>query len=80
MRNNKPITDAYVGMRIKIALPTTWCEVHSDSPYQWLKGKVIEMPNENTIVINIWSKRVGRINRMMCFKKDGVFQNIIRQK
>lgn len=40
MRNNKEITEGYVGMKIKIALPTSWCQVKSNSPIQWLKGVV----------------------------------------
>lgn len=81
MRNNKEIENAYVGMRIKIALPTSWCQVHSDSPYQWLKGKVIEIPNENCIIVSIYSKIVGRIDRMMCFKnkETSKFDKIIKQ-
>jgi hypothetical protein len=80
MRNNKNITEPKIGMRIKMALPTTWCQVHSDSPYQWLKGKIIEIPNENCIIVHIWSKRVGRIDRMQCSRKDGEYQKIIKQK
>ena len=82
MRNNRLITEPFVRMRIKIALPTTWCQMHSDSPYQWLKGRIIEMPNADTIVVSIWSRRVGRIDRMMCFrdKASGAFSRIIRQK
>jgi hypothetical protein len=79
MRNNKSITNPKLGMRIKIALPTSWCQVHNDSPYCWLKGKIIEIPNDKTIVISIWSKKVGKIERMMCFKRDGIFQKIIKQ-
>lgn len=78
MKNNKSITKPYVGMRIKVCLPTVWCQVHSDSPYQWLKGYIREVPNENTITISIKSKKVGRIERMMCFRdKNGMFNRII---
>lgn len=81
MRNNKEITEPYVGMRIKIALPTSWCQVRSASPMQWLKGRIIEIPNEKTIVVSIWSRRVGRIPRMMCFRKEnGAFDHIIKTK
>lgn len=80
MRNNKSITDSFIGMKIKIRLPTSWCQVISNSPYQWLKGKVIEIPNNNTIIVNVKSKAVGRIERMMCFRKDGVFPKIIELK
>lgn len=88
MKNNKNITDPYVGMKIKICLPTNWCQVDSLSPYQWLKGKIIEIPlNRETgepykdaIVISIWSKKVGRINRMMCFRqKNCEFNRVIQQ-
>lgn len=82
MRNNKEIENPYVGMRIKMALPTRWCEVHSDSPYQWLKGKIIEVSNSgNSIVVSVYSKRVGKIDRMMCFrnKKTNKFDKIIKQ-
>ena len=80
MRNNREIENPYVGMRIKMALPTSWCQVHSDSPYQWLKGKIIEVSN-NSIVVSIYSKKVGRIGRMMCFrnKETGRFDKIIKQ-
>ena len=37
MKNNKEISTPFIGMRIKMALPTYWCQVISDSPYQWLK-------------------------------------------
>lgn len=88
MRNNKEITEGYVGMKIKIALPTSWCQVKSNSPIQWLKGKVIEIPInkqtgkpcDNAIVVSIWSKKVGRIERMLCFKKeDGKYDHIVKQ-
>ena len=80
MRNNIPIKEPYVGMRIKVKLPTMWCQIHSDSPYHLMKGKVIEMPNEKTIVISIWSKKCGKIDRMMCFKSlNGYFNNIFKQ-
>ena len=80
MRNNKYIMKPYVGMRIKIALPTRWCQVHSDSPYCWLKGKVIEV-KDDSIIIKAWSKRVGHIERMMCFKdkEKSCYNNIIKQ-
>lgn len=80
MRNNKEIKNPYVGMRIKIALPTSWCQVHSDSPYQWLKGKIIEVSN-NSITLSLYSKKVGRIEAMMCFrnKETGRFDKIIKQ-
>ena len=79
MKNNKDITEPYVGMRIKIALPTRWCEVIDDSPYQWLKGKIIEVPNQNTIVVSVKSKKVGRIDRMMCFRTNNKFLKVIKQ-
>lgn len=81
MRNNKSISNPVVGMRIKIALPTIWCQIYSDSLYHWMKGKIIKVPNNDTIVISIWSKKVGRINNMMCFrdKKTGNFNKIIKQ-
>jgi hypothetical protein len=89
MRNNKFITDGYVGMRIKIALPTSWCQVHSDSPMQWLKGKITKIPINrgtgkpcnNTIIVSVWSKKVGRLKNMLCFKQeDGTYDHIIKQK
>ena len=81
MRNNKEIKNPFIGMRIKMALPTYWCQVKSKSLYQWLKGKIIEMPNDNCIVVSIYSKKVGQIKRMMCFrnKKTGTFNKIIKQ-
>lgn len=80
MRNNKEIEYVYIGMRIKIALPTRWCKVHSDSPYQWLKGKVIEV-STNSIVVSVHSKKVGKIDRMVCFRnrKTNKFDKIIKQ-
>ncbi len=89
MRNNKSITDAYVGMKVKVALPTNWCQVKSDSPIQWLKGKVIEIPIDRrtgepcdfSIIVSVWSKKVGRISRLQCFKdEDGVYYKIIKQR
>ena len=86
MRNNKKITEAYVGMKIKIALPTSWCQVKSNSPIQWLKGKVIKVPinketgkpSDDAIIVSVWSKRVGKINRLLIFKKqNGEFDHII---
>lgn len=81
MRNNKEIDTPFIGMRIKMALPTYWCQVISDSPYQWLKGKIIEILNDNCIIVSIYSKKVGRIERMMCFrnKDTGKFDKIIKQ-
>ena len=81
MKNNKEINNPYVGMRIKIALPTKWCQVKSNSLYQWLKGKIIEIPTNNCIIVSIYSKKVGRIERMMCFrnKDTGKFDKIIKQ-
>lgn len=81
MRNNKEIDTPFIGMRIKMALPTYWCQVISDSPYQWLKGKIIEMVSDDCIVVSIYSKKVGRINRMMCFrdKDTNKFRKIIKQ-
>ena len=81
MRNNKEIKTPFVRMRIKMALPTCWCQVISNSPYQWLKGKIIEIPNDNCIIVSIYSKKVGRIKRMMCFrnKTTGTFNKIIKQ-
>ena len=51
MRNNKEISTPFIGMRIKMALPTFWCQIKSNSPYQWLKGKIIEIPNDNCIIV-----------------------------
>lgn len=81
MRNNKEIKTPFIRMRIKMALPTKWCQVRSHSPYQWLKGKIVEIPNDNCIVVSIYSKKVGRIKRMMCFrnKATGTFNKIIKQ-
>ncbi len=80
MKNKKDITEPYVGMRIKMALPTSYCEVPSKKPLQWLKGKVISMPNNNTIVVSIWSKKWKfRIDDMMCFRKNGKFIKIVEQ-
>ena len=81
MKNNKEIKTPFIGMRIKMALPTYWCQVISNSPYQWLKGKIIEFPNDNCIIVSIYSKKVGRIKRMMCFrnKDSGNFDKIIKQ-
>ena len=79
MRNNKSITDAYVGMRIKIRLPAVYCRVKTDSSYHWMKGYVKEVYNNEAIVVSIYSKKCGRINRMMCFKKNGKYNKIIKQ-
>lgn len=81
MKNNKEISTPFIGMRIKMALPTYWCQVISNSPYQWLKGKIIEIPNDDCIIVSIYSKKVGRIERMMCFrnKDTGNFDKIIQQ-
>ena len=46
MRNKKIITtdNAKLGMRIKVALPTIWCEVPDHhSPRVWMKGKIIDV-------------------------------------
>lgn len=90
MRNNKYITDFYVGMKIKIALPTSWCQVKSNSPIQWLKGKITSIPidkrtgepSKDAIIVSVWSKKVGRIDSMLCFrdKETGTFDHIIQQK
>lgn len=89
MRNNKCITEFYVGMKIKIALPTSWCQVKSDSPIQWLKGKITSIPTDkrtgepckDAIIVSVWSKKVGRIDNMLCFrdKETGAFDHIIKQ-
>ena len=90
MRNNKFIINPYVGMRIKIALPTSWCQVKDRSPIQWLKGKITSIPTDkrtgepckDAIIVSVWSKKVGRINNMLCFrdKETGTFDHIIKQK
>ena len=77
MRNNKEIQNPFVGMKIKIGLPTTWCQVYSRKQLQWLKGKVIEVCNPNTIVVSCKSKKVGKIDRLMCFRKKDTFFNKI---
>ena len=82
MRNRKNITNPKVGMRIKVRLPAGWCQIPSDSPYHWMKGKIIKvLDDEKVIVASIWSKKCGRIDGMMCFKnnKKGYFDNIVKQ-
>ena len=42
----------------------------------WLKQE----SEEDGIVVSIWSKKVGRIDRMLCFKKeDGKFDHVVQQ-
>lgn len=80
MKNNKPIKDPVVGMRVKLSLPTRWCQVQSNSPYIWFKARIIEV-NENSIILaNLKSKKCCGIDRLMCFKENGVYKKIIKQK
>ena len=62
--------EVYSGMKIKMALPTCWCQVRERSPYVWLKGTILEA-NEKSIVVNLWNKKHKfHIERMFCVIKD----------
>lgn len=45
MRNKEKVTadNAKVGMKIKVVLPRTWCQVNHTSPYVWMKGTIIDV-------------------------------------
>lgn len=63
MRNNKNISwdDIKVGMRVKIALPTTYVFHNRKDMHKkrsWWKGKVVEV-NSNSFVVNLgWLGRM----------------------
>lgn len=51
MRNKEKVTinNVKLGLRIKVALATVWCEVPDHhSPYIWLKGKIIRIDYSKT--------------------------------
>lgn len=55
-----------VGDRIKLPLPTVWCEVRDNRPMIWFKGTVVEA-NEKSFVANVWNKKHKlRIERLFC--------------
>jgi hypothetical protein len=72
--------EVYKGMKIKMALPTSWCQLRERSPYVWFKGTILEA-NEKSIVVNLWSKKHKfHIERMFCVIRDGRYPKIYKQK
>jgi len=71
--------DAVEWLRIKVCLPTYWCEVNHNSPVLWFKGKIVAKLNEHTIVYNIWNKKFNiRIRRMMCISNGEIFEQVYK--
>ena len=70
----------YKGMKIKMPLPTSWCQVRERSPYVWFKGTILEV-NEKSIVVSLWTKKHKfHIERMFCPLREGRYQRIYKQK
>ena len=68
--------EAKAGMRIKVSLPTRWCEVNAPTQHIWLEGKITEATNKY-ILINCKSKKyLFGIKNMQCFPKDGEYVGI----
>lgn len=81
MKNKKEITEPYVGMRIKIVLPSSWCQIKTPKKVLWLKGKVTEVSSKNSISVKIWSRKYWwlKVDSMFCIRKNGVYPNIVKQ-
>lgn len=81
MKNKTEITEPYVGMRIKIALPTRWCQIKTCKKNLWLKGIVTQVATKDSICVRIWSMKYKhlKIDSMFCMRKNGVFPNIVKQ-
>lgn len=72
-------TDAVEGLRIKVCLPTRWCEVNHNSPVLWFKGKIVAKLSERTIVYNIWNKKFNiRIRHMACISNGEIFEQVYK--
>lgn len=68
--------EAKVGLRIKIALPTKWCEVNAPTQNIWLEGKIVEA-GEKWIIVKAKSKKyLFGIERLQCFPKNGEYVGI----
>lgn len=78
------------GMKIKVALPRTWCQVNHTSPIVWMKGKITRIDyskKDNSRISGIcfnlkWNKHhhYFKIENMVAFPKEGVFANIYKIK
>lgn len=83
MKNNSDLFWALPGMRIKAAIPTRWLGIEKleRGKWIWLKGKIISMPSDNTIVVKLWTRKYKwlKVNDMMCFRRDGKFVKIVKQ-
>lgn len=74
------IEEATVGLRIKIALPTKWCEVNAPTTHIWLEGKITEVGKKDEhhwIIVKAKSKKyLFGIENLQCFPKDGEYVGI----
>jgi len=68
------------GMKIKFAMPTRWCEVIDNSSYIWFKGRVIEYHDGAIVVSGKNRKHKIRLDRIMCFPKNGEYLLVKKQK
>lgn len=80
MKNYLKSSESKVGMRVKVALPTKWCQVPSKAPFTWFKGTVIER-TDKCILVNVWNRKWNiRIDRLQCFAQDGEYIKIMEIK
>ena len=68
------------GMKIKFAMPTTWCEVIDKSPYIWFKGRIVEYHEKAIVISGKNRKHKIYLNRIMCFPKNGEYMLVKKQK
>jgi hypothetical protein len=72
--------DIKLGMKIKFAMPTVWCEVIDKSPYIWFKGRIIECHEKAIVVSGKNRKHKIYLDRIMCFLKNGEYRLVKKQK
>lgn len=76
------VTEVKTGLKVKVALPGSWCGVRQISTYVWFRCEIIEVNSDKAITLgNLWNKKYNmRIDRLMCFSKDGEYKRLKKQK
>ena len=69
-----------LGMKIKFAMPTRWCEVIDKSPYIWFKGRIVECHEKAIVVSGKNRKHKIYLDRIMCLPKNGEYMLVKKQK
>lgn len=72
--------DIKLGMKIKFAIPTTWCKVIDKSPYIWFKGRIVECYEKAIVVSGKNRKHKIYLDKLMYFPKYGEYVSIKKQK